>query len=111
MADMRASEANDPFGIDENGKIQTKTNHNGGINGGITNGAPIIFRCAVKPTPSVARPQQTVDFVKGEEKILEIHGRHDPAIVHRARVVADSAAAIALCDLLAQRYGTDWLGG
>ena len=111
MADMRASEANDPFGIDENGKIQTKTNHNGGINGGITNGAPIIFRCAVKPTPSVARPQQTVDFVKEEEKILEIHGRHDPAIVHRARVVADSAAAIALCDLLAQRYGTDWLGG
>lgn len=111
MADMRASEANDPFGIDENGRIQTKTNHNGGINGGITNGAPIIFRCAVKPTPSVARPQQTVDFVKEEEKILEIHGRHDPAIVHRARVVADSAAAIALCDLLAQRYGTDWLGG
>ena len=111
MADMRGSEANDPFGIDENGKIYTKTNHNGGINGGITNGAPIVFRCAVKPTPSVARPQETVDFIKNEEKILEIHGRHDPAIVHRARVVVDSAAALALCDLLAERYGTDWLGG
>ena len=111
MADMRGSEANDPFGIDESGKIYTKTNHNGGINGGITNGAPIVFRCAVKPTPSVARPQETVDFIKNEEKILEIHGRHDPAIVHRARVVVDSAAALALCDLLAERYGTDWLGG
>ncbi|MGN0627143.1 MAG: chorismate synthase [Oscillospiraceae bacterium] len=111
MADMRGSEANDPFGIDENGRIYTKTNHNGGINGGITNGAPIVFRCAVKPTPSVARPQETVDFIKNEEKILEIHGRHDPAIVHRARVVVDSAAALALCDLLAERYGTDWLGG
>ena len=111
MADMRGSEANDPFGIDESGKIYTKTNHNGGINGGITNGAPIVFRCAVKPTPSVARPQETVDFIKNEEKILEIHGRHDPAIVHRARVVVDSAAALALCDLLAERYGTYWLGG
>ena len=111
MADMRGSEANDPFGIDENGRIYTKTNHNGGINGGITNGAPIVFRCVVKPTPSVARPQETVDFIKNEEKILEIHGRHDPAIVHRARVVVDSAAALALCDLLAERYGTDWLGG
>lgn len=111
MADMRGSEANDPFGIDGNGRIYTKTNHNGGINGGITNGAPIVFRCAVKPTPSVARPQETVDFIKNEEKILEIHGRHDPAIVHRARVVVDSAAALALCDLLAERYGTDWLGG
>ena len=111
MADMRGSEANDPFGIDESGKIYTKTNHNGGINGGLTNGAPIVFRCAVKPTPSVARPQETVDFIKNEEKILEIHGRHDPAIVHRARVVVDSAAALALCDLLAERYGTDWLGG
>ena len=111
MADMRGSEANDPFGIDESGKIYTKSNHNGGINGGITNGAPIVFRCAVKPTPSVARPQETVDFIKNEEKILEIHGRHDPAIVHRARVVVDSAAALALCDLLAERYGTDWLGG
>ncbi|MGN0628575.1 MAG: chorismate synthase [Oscillospiraceae bacterium] len=111
MADMRGSEANDPFRIDENGKIYTKTNHNGGVNGGITNGCPIVFRCAIKPTPSIARPQETVDFIKGEEKIFEIRGRHDPAIVHRARVVVDSAAALALCDLLAERYGTDWLGG
>ena len=109
MAKMRGSEANDAFRIDENGKITTKTNHNGGINGGISNGCPITFRCAIKPTPSISLEQETVDFVKGENKNFSITGRHDPAIVHRARVVADSAAAIVLCDILAQRYGTDWL--
>ncbi len=109
MAKMRGSEANDPFRIGENGNIITKTNHNGGINGGISNGMPITFRCAIKPTPSVSIEQETVDFVKGENKNLAIKGRHDPAIIHRARVVVDSAAAIVLCDILAQRYGTDWL--
>ncbi len=109
MADMRGSEANDPFRIDENGKVFTKTNNNGGINGGISNGMPIIFRCAVKPTPSVSAEQETIDFAKGENKDFVIKGRHDPAIIHRARVVVDSAAAIALCDILAKRYGTDWL--
>ena len=109
MAKMRGSEANDPFRIDENGKITTKTNNNGGINGGISNGCPITFRCAIKPTPSISAEQETVDFVKGENKNFVIKGRHDPAIIHRARVVVDSAAAIVLCDILAQRYGTDWL--
>ena len=109
FAKMRGSEANDPFRIDENGKIYTKTNHNGGINGGISNGMPVIFRCAIKPTPSVSIEQETVDFVKGENKNFAVNGRHDPAIIHRARVVIDSAAAIVLCDILAQRYGTDWL--
>ena len=109
FAKMRGSEANDPFRIDENGKIYTKTNHNGGINGGISNGMPVIFRCAIKPAPSVSIEQETVDFVKGENKNFAVNGRHDPAIIHRARVVIDSAAAIVLCDILAQRYGTDWL--
>ena len=111
FAELRGSEANDAFGIDTDGSIYPKTNHNGGINGGITNGAPLLFRCAVKPTPSIAREQETVDFQTGEEKRLQIKGRHDPAIIHRARVVVDSAAALVLCDILAQRYGTDWLGG
>ncbi|MBR2042357.1 MAG: chorismate synthase [Oscillospiraceae bacterium] len=109
MADMRGSEANDAFRIGENGGIFTKTNHNGGINGGISNGMPITFRCAVKPTPSISAEQETIDFVKGENKNFVIKGRHDPAIVHRARVVIDSAAAIVLCDILAKRFGTDWL--
>ena len=109
FAKMRGSEGNDPFRVDESGKVFTKTNHNGGINGGISNGMPITFRCAIKPTPSISLEQETVDFTKGENKNFVIKGRHDPAIIHRARVVADSAAAIVLCDILAQRYGTDWL--
>jgi len=109
MADMRGSEANDAFRIGENGAVFTETNHNGGINGGISNGCPITFRCAIKPTPSISLEQKTIDFAKGENKDFVITGRHDPAIIHRARVVVDSAAAIVLCDILAQRYGTDWL--
>ena len=110
MADLFGSEANDPFRV-EDGKIVTKTNRNGGVNGGITNGMPILFRCAVKPTPSIYKPQETVDFLKTENAGLMIEGRHDPAILHRARVVADSVTALALCDLLSLRYGTDWFGG
>ena len=94
----------------KDGKVVTKTNHNGGINGGITNGMPIRFRTAIKPTPSIYKAQNTVDFSKNENTELIIHGRHDPAIVHRARVVVDSVTALALADLLALRYGTDWLG-
>ena len=109
FAKMRGSEGNDPFRIDENGKVFTKTNNNGGINGGISNGMPITFRCAIKPTPSISLEQETVDFSSGENKNFVIKGRHDPAIIHRARVVVDSAAAIVLCDILAMRYGTDWL--
>ena len=107
-ADMTGSQMNDEFCI-ENGEVKTKTNHNGGINGGISNGMPMIFRCAVKPTPSIAKPQKTVDFNELKEAEIEIHGRHDPAIVHRAAVVVDSVAAIVICDLLLGRYGTDWL--
>lgn len=108
ISDMRGSEANDPIGIDD-GKIVTSTNKNGGINGGITNGMPIIFRTAIKPTPTIFKPQNTVDFKEMKEAVLEPKGRHDPAIVHRARVVQDAAAAIVVCDALALRFGTDFL--
>ena len=108
LADMTGSEANDPFRM-KDGRPVTETNRNGGVNGGITNGMPLVFRCAVKPTPSISLEQRTVNPLTGEETSLRIAGRHDPAIVHRARVVVDSVTALALCDLLAQRYGTDWL--
>ena len=108
LADMKGSTANDPFRI-ENGKIITTTNNNGGINGGITNGMPIVFRTVIKPTPTIFKPQDTIDFKSMTESTLEAKGRHDPAIVHRARVVQDAASAIVLCDALAVRFGTDFL--
>ena len=108
LACSRGSTFNDAFRM-EGERITTATNHNGGINGGISNGMPLQFRCAVKPTPSIFQPQETVDFLNGRNATLQIRGRHDPAIVHRARVVVDSMVALVLCDMLAQRYGTDWL--
>ena len=108
IADMKGSEANDIIKI-ENGKVVTATNNNGGINGGITNGMPIIFRTVVKPTPTIFKPQKTIDFKNMTETVLEAKGRHDPAIVHRARVVQDAATAIVICDALALKLGTDWL--
>lgn len=98
-ADMRGSQSNDPF-RNENGKIVTETNNCGGILGGITNGMPILFRCAVKPTPSIYKEQQTIDMRTGENTTLVINGRHDPAIIHRARVVIDSVTALVLLDML-----------
>ena len=110
MSDMLGSEANDAF-YAENGGIYTKTNNNGGVLGGITNGMPIIFSCAVKPTPSISKAQQTVDIFSKENASLSVFGRHDPAIVHRARAVVDAVAALVIGDLLAMRYGTDYLRG
>ena len=109
FSNMRGSEANDEFYT--NGKeIFTKTNNNGGINGGITNGMPLIYRCAVKPTPSIFKPQSSVSLSEMTEKELVIEGRHDPAIIHRARAVVDAVSAIVIADMLAVKYGTDWLG-
>ena len=107
IADLRGSEANDALRM-ENGRVITATNHNGGINGGITNGMPLIFRCAVKPTPSIFQEQESVDLASGQNTTLTLQGRHDPAIIHRARVVVDSVVALVLCDLLALRFGTDF---
>ena len=108
IADMLGSQANDPMKMDS-GNVVTTTNNNGGINGGITNGMPIIFRTAIKPTPTIFKPQNTIDFKTMTETVLEPKGRHDPAIVHRARVVQDAASAIVLCDALSMRLGTDFL--
>lgn len=108
LADMLGSGANDSFYVDGD-TVKTKTNNNGGINGGITNGMPVIFRCAVKPTPTISKTQQTVNFIKTEDTELIAGGRHDPCIVHRARVVVDSITALVLCDILSGRFGTDWL--
>lgn len=108
MADMLGSEANDAFEMN-NGKVVTKTNHNGGINGGITNGMPILIRSAVKPTPSIFKEQDSVNLKTFENEKLTIEGRHDPAIIHRVRSVVDAALAIAVADMLSVRYGTDYL--
>ena len=107
LADMRGSEANDPLRY-ENGSVVATSNHGGGIGGGITGGMPVVFRCAVKPTPSIAKKQQTVDILQKENADLEISGRHDPAIVHRARIVIDAVTAIAVYDMLSGRFGVDY---
>ena len=96
---MRGSEANDPFAV-EDGKVVTKTNHAGGVNGGITNGMPVTFEVTIRPTPSIALPQESVDLRTGEEVEIEIKGRHDPCIVPRAVPVIEAAAALAACALL-----------
>ncbi|MBQ6896569.1 MAG: chorismate synthase [Oscillospiraceae bacterium] len=108
FADCPGSEVNDAFEV-KGGKVVTKTNHNGGINGGISNGMPVIFRVAVKPTPSIFKEQDTVNLETMENAKLSLKGRHDPAIFHRARVVVDSMTALALLDLLVRRYGERWL--
>lgn len=104
VAALRGSQNNDPyFYEDETQKIQTKTNHCGGILGGITNGMPILLRAAVKPTSSISQEQDTVDLQAGENAKLSVHGRHDPCIVPRAVPVIEAAVAVGLMNLLAER--------
>lgn len=98
-AGMRGSEHNDPYFM-QDGAVRTRTNHAGGILGGLTTAMPVIFRVAVKPTPSIARPQESVSLQRGEDAVLEIHGRHDPCIVPRAVPCVEAAAAIAILDAL-----------
>ena len=99
LSKMRGSQSNDPFRYND-GKIVTETNNCGGILGGITNGMPIIFRAAVKPTPSIAQKQKSVDLQKKENTELEVHGRHDPCIVPRAVPVIEAVTAIAIANLM-----------
>lgn len=98
-ANMRGSEHNDPYYVNSDGRVQTKTNHAGGILGGLSTSMPLIFRVAIKPTPSIARAQESVTLA-GENGILEIHGRHDPCIVPRAVPCVEAAAAIAILDAI-----------
>ncbi|MBP3654629.1 MAG: chorismate synthase [Oscillospiraceae bacterium] len=99
FASMRGSQGNDPFCMAD-GKVQTVTNHAGGINGGITNGMPVTFRVAMRPTPSIAKQQQTVSLSGGTNEVLVVEGRHDPCIVKRALPVIEAAAALAVCELM-----------
>ncbi len=99
LARMRGSQSNDPFRY-KDGKVVTETNNMGGILGGITNGMPVIFRAAVKPTPSISQKQKTVDLQKKENAELEIHGRHDPCIVPRAVPVIEAVTAIAIINMM-----------
>lgn len=96
---MRGSEHNDPFVI-VNGKVQTETNNSGGIQGGITNGMPLIVHIAMKPTASIAQPQRTVSLSRMEETEISVHGRHDPCIAIRAVPVVEAVMALVLLDLL-----------
>ena len=98
-ARLRGSENNDPFVV-ENGTVRTTTNHCGGILGGITNGMPLTFRAAFKPTPSIAKEQQSVNLNTLTPEILRVRGRHDPCIVPRAVPCIEAAAAIAVYDAL-----------
>lgn len=97
-ARMKGSEHNDPF-VWVKGKVRTETNHAGGILGGLSTGMPVVFRVAVKPTSSIARPQRTVNLADASATTLGVTGRHDPCIVPRAVVVIESVAAVALADL------------
>ena len=110
MVDARGSEYNDPFRMCGD-RVITTTNNNGGINGGITNGMPVLMRLAIKPTPSIYKQQESVNMFEGVNADLIIEGRHDPAIIHRARIVADSLVAVVIYDILASRYGTDYFAG
>lgn len=101
-ARLHGSENNDAFCI-RDGRVGTVTNHCGGILGGITDGMPLRFRAAIKPTPSIFRPQQSVDLGTMQETALQIRGRHDPCIVPRAVPVLEAAAAIAIYDALLGR--------
>lgn len=98
-AQLTGSENNDVF-VTENSCVSTRTNHAGGILGGITNGMPVIFRTAIKPTPSIGRPQESISLSTGKAATLEIRGRHDPCIVPRAVPVVEAAAAIAIYDMI-----------
>ncbi|HIT32283.1 MAG TPA: chorismate synthase [Candidatus Enterenecus stercoripullorum] len=97
---MRGSEANDPLYMDGDGTVKAEQNCAGGVNGGITNGMPLVFEVTLRPTPSISRPQFTVDLAKKENAVLELHGRHDPCVVPRAVPVIEAAAALATCELM-----------
>lgn len=104
FAEMRGSEANDPMEMKE-GRVVMRSNNNGGISGGISTGAPLLFRAALRPTSSIAREQDTVDMERRADAKLVVPGRHDPCIVHRAVPAIEAAAALALLEAVQKLYG------
>lgn len=106
VASMAGSENNDSYYYDADGHVRTRTNHAGGILGGITNGAPIVFRAAFKPTPSIGLVQDSVDLAAGTNTQLTVHGRHDPCIVIRAVPIVEAAAACAILDAMLETGNT-----
>lgn len=108
FADKTGSQANDQMYMD-GGDVKCYTNNNGGVVGGITNGMPIVFNTVIKPTPTISKEQKTVDISTMSNTTLAAHGRHDPCIAHRAAVVVESVTALVIADMLAVKYGTDWL--
>ncbi len=107
FSNLKGSQANDQMQYLD-GKVRTLTNNSGGVLGGVTNGENIIFRLAIKPTPSVAIRQKTVDLKNRENTEISVVGRHDPFIAHKAATVIKSMAAITVCDLIVQRFGTEY---
>ena len=105
------SQNNDSFYIDAQNRVRTRTNHDGGINGGITNGMPLVFQVSIKPTPSIALPQASVNLKTRLGESLVIKGRHDPATLPRAVVAIEAAAAIAIMDLFLVAFGLQGWGG
>lgn len=101
---LRGSQNNDPFFVDEQGQIRTKTNRHGGILGGITSGMPIVMRVAFKPTPSISQEQRSVSLSQKADETLVVKGRHDPCIVPRAVPVVEAVTAITILDLYLQQY-------
>jgi chorismate synthase len=97
---MTGSKNNDPYYYDETGNVRTKTNNSGGITGGMSNGMPIVFRAAFKPTPSISLPQDSVDLISNENTSLEIKGRHDPCVVLRAAPIVEAIAALTVADFV-----------
>ncbi|HZJ83634.1 MAG TPA: chorismate synthase, partial [Clostridia bacterium] len=102
-AKLSGSDNNDPLEIDHKGDISKQSNNAGGITGGISDGSPIVFRAAIKPTSSISIPQKSIDIRKGKNVEIVIEGRHDPIIVPRAVIVVEAMTAITLVDYLFQR--------
>ena len=97
---LKGSQNNDPYEMAADGSIAVKSNNAGGILGGITTGMPLVLSVAIKPTPSIAKPQQTVSLSRRENTELEIRGRHDPCVAHRAVPVVEAVCAVVLLDIL-----------
>jgi chorismate synthase len=105
---LNGSQANDPF-IMDNGLIKTSSNNSGGIQGGITNGMPIIFQTAIKPTSSIGKPQNSVDYKKREQITINIKGRHDPSIVHRVIHVINALTSYGILEIITRIEGEQWM--